>query len=506
MRDADKGTQVTVKSFGIEGASLIPVTDLTALLDDLLGRALTLRELEGAAQRITEHYRNRGWFVRVYLPAQDVTEGQVRIRVIEGRLGGMKLEVPAAPRVNPDFALGVVGNRLRIGEPLAAAELERGLLLVNDLPGIRVTGILEAGDVAGETRLRVKVEDTPLVTGDLGLNNQGLKTTGIGQATGGFALNDLDGRGDRLELRGLASEGLASGLLRYGHPLGNDGARVELRASHLRYRLGDSFAALDARGQATTWGGDLHYPIRRSQNDNLNLTSSLERRESADDNLGIATRRHEIDSLRLGLTSDHIDAAWGGGYSQYSLMLTGGDLDLSGVAADLASDQAGPRTQGRYNKLTVQFARLQRLFADLNLYAGLNAQWADGNLDSSEKHSLGGPHALRAYPVNEAAGDEGWLLKLELRKEIQPGWQAIAFVEGGGVRLHKAPWVAFTGRNRYTLTGAGAGLVWNRAGWDARLSVAVPLDDNPGRDANGDNSDGSGQHSARAWAQLSKRF
>ncbi|MDP2833762.1 MAG: hypothetical protein Q8Q28_10840 [Pseudomonadota bacterium] len=93
-----------------------------------------------------------------------------------------------------------------------------------------------------------------------------MKTTGVWQATGGFALNDLDGRGDQLELRGLASEGLASGLLRYGHPLGNDGARVELRASHLRYRLGDSFSALDARGQATTWGGDLHYPIRRSQN------------------------------------------------------------------------------------------------------------------------------------------------------------------------------------------------------------------------------------------------
>lgn len=510
MKKADKGVTVTVKSFAIEGATLIPSAELASLLADKVGQSLTLAELESAAQLLATHYRQRSWFVRVYLPAQDVTDGNVRIRVIEGRLGGVRLDDIGDLRADAAYVQRVIDHRLGIGQPLSATDLERGLLLANDLPGIRATGILEAGDNAGETRLRVKVEDTPFLTADLGLNNHGVKATGVWQGVGGLALNNLSGRGDRLDLRLLAAEDLASGQLRYSHPLGVDGARLALRASHLRYRLGDSFAALDAEGRATTWGADISYPILRGAANNLSLQGSLERRATADDSLGAATRRHDIDALHIGLNGDSLDSQRGG-LTQYNLTLTAGDLDLSGVAGDLATDQAGPRSQGRYAKLAGQIARLQRLPAGLTLHASLTAQFADGNLDSSEKFALGGPNALRAYPVNEASGDEGWLLKLELRKEIAQGWQAIGFIDSGGVRLHKETWAGWQGGsatpNTYQLHGAGLGLVWNRPGdWDIRLTVAAPLADNPGHDTNGDNNDGSGQHSDRSWLSASKRF
>lgn len=511
MKEADKGATVTVKSFVIEGATLIPDAELTALLQGQIGRALTLRELEAAAQRLAAHYRARGWFVRVYLPAQDVTDGHIRIRVVEGRLGSIRLDETMPQRANAEYVLRVVGDRLAIGQPLSAADLERGLLNANDLAGLRATGILEAGERAGETRLRIKVEDTPFLMSDLGLTNHGIKSTGRWQATGGLALNDLSGRGDRLDLRLLGARDLASGQIGYSHPLGSNGTRLGLRASHLRYRLGDTFAALDADGRATTWGANLAYPLVRSQTSNLNLSANIEHRASEDDTLGAATRRHDIDAASFTLSGDRLDHWQGGGLSRYSATLTAGDLDLSGVAGDLATDQAGPRTQGRYAKLAGRYTRLQNLPAGFNLIASLEAQFADGNLDSSEKIALGGPDAIRAYPVNEAPGDEAWLLRLDLRKEFAPAWHGFGFIDAGGVRLHKNTWTGWQGGgntpNSYTLYGAGLGLAYVRPNdWQVRLTVAIPLADNPGRDANGDNSDGSGQHSPRGWLQINKWF
>ena len=78
MAQDAKATRVTVRSITIEGASLIALEELNALLAHHIGQSLTLAELEHAAQTIAEHYRRQGWYARVYLPQQDVTDGSIR--------------------------------------------------------------------------------------------------------------------------------------------------------------------------------------------------------------------------------------------------------------------------------------------------------------------------------------------------------------------------------------------------------------------------------------------
>lgn len=507
MKQAAKGVTVTVKSFSIEGATLVPAAELGALLNDQVGKSLTFTDLEQAAQRLAEHYRTLGWFARVYLPEQDITSGVVRIVVIEGRLGAVQIDKSQAMRADADFVNEMVTADMPIGQPLAAVTLERNLLLANDLSGIRTTGILEAGDKIGETRLNIKVEDTNFVTGDLGLNNQGVKATGVMQLSGGLALNDLSGRGDRLDARALVANNLNSVRVSYGVPLAANGTRLNLRLSELTYHLGDRFAALDAKGRASSGGADISYPIVRSQDSNLNLSGGLDARRSADDSLGIAIRRHNVDALNFTLSGDEIDGWQGGGLTQYAVGFVHGKLDLNGIATDLAADQ-NLKAQGTYNKLSGQALRLQRLDGDFTLSLKLAVQWADKNLDSSEQMSLGGPAGVRAYPVNEANGDEGWLMKVELRRPIADGWQAFGFLDSGNIRLHRNPWPGIGNTpNSYQLSGAGIGVAWNRPGdWNIALTIATPLGSNAGRDVNGNNSDGSGQHSTRAWLDASKLF
>lgn len=514
MADNAKAARVTVKRIVIDGATLITAAELDALVADRIGQSLTLAELEQAAQRIAAYYRERGWYVRVYLPRQDVTDGTVHIQILEGRYGGSRLE-NKGHRANGAYVQGVVTHRLTEGEPLSAADLERGLLLANDLPGIRTTGLLDAGQAQGQTRLDLVVDDAPFVSGDIGINNQGVKSTGTNQVTGGIALNNLSGRGDQLALRALAAENIYSGLLRYSLPLGSDGLRLAAHASTLGYRLGGRYKPLDAEGSAFTSGLTLSYPLIRQSEANLNVSAGYEYRSYDDDMLHAALRRHQINAFTLGLSGDRRDGLLGGGANWGSLQLTQGSLAIRNVADDRTVDAAGPRTDGSYSKLAFSANRLQALgTGGWQVLAAFSGQLASGNLGSSERFTLGGPTQVRAYPVNEASGDEGLLFKLELQRELGNGWQAIAFYDTGRIRQHKDTWAGWQGGGRqpndYDLSGVGLGTNWrgqgSLSGWLLAASAAVPVGSNPGRDASGHNSDGSSTASARYWLSLTKVF
>ena len=149
---------VTVRSITIEGASLIALEELNALLAHHIDQSLTLAELEHAAQTIAEHYRHQGWYARVYLPQQDVTDGSIRIQIIEGRFSGSSVQ-PTGTRANANAVQALITHRLQAAAPLSSADLERGLLLANDLPGIAATGTLQAGQAQGDTQLAINLQE-----------------------------------------------------------------------------------------------------------------------------------------------------------------------------------------------------------------------------------------------------------------------------------------------------------------------------------------------------------
>lgn len=511
MPDDVKAARVLVKSFVVEGATLIPTAELEGLLDDLRGQSLTLAELEHAAQRVARHYRQRGWYVRVYLPVQDVTAGHLRLQVVEGRYGGVRRE-QQGQRTDGAFVEKVVTQDLHDGEPLPANVLERGLLLANDLAGIRATGILEAGETPGTSRLLLKIDDQPFLSADLGLSNQGVKSTGELQLVGGVGLNNLSGYGDRLALRTLNADNLNSLTLQYSSPLGTAGWSLGLSASVLDYRLGERFASLKAQGSATTAGATLNYAWIRQADRNLRLSFGNEQRQYADDAMSAPLRRQNVDAWSLGLSGDFSDGLGGGASNWGGLQLISGRLLIGETGGERAADAGGPRAAGGYDKVTFQLNRLQSLGASgWLLQFGINGQWADRNLASSERFSLGGPGGIRAYPVNEGSGDEGFLTKLELQRDLGYGWRGMLFYDYGSIRQHKREWVGWQGGssqpNSYHLEGAGVGISWVGAGdWRFSATYASPIGSNPGAGSKGENNDGSASGSSRLWLSFSKFF
>lgn len=124
---ADGGPTVLVKSFRIQGATLIPAAELAEQLKDFVGRQLTLAQLQRVAPALIAYYAQKGYLARVILPPQDIKDGVVDVSVIEGRRGSLRIERKDGSRVDAARAQGFIERRLGAGEMMNLAALEEAL-------------------------------------------------------------------------------------------------------------------------------------------------------------------------------------------------------------------------------------------------------------------------------------------------------------------------------------------------------------------------------------------
>lgn len=499
---------VEVTDIVIDGVSLVDPAEIREALSGLIGRRLGVSSLITAIQAIPDIYRRHGYFARALLPAQEIANGIVHIRVIEGHFGQVLL-APGPQRADPDFVRRVVESDLVASEPYSFDQLEHGLMLANALPGIAATGTLQAGSRTGSSDLLLEVEDMPLLSGSIETDNAGAPTTGIHQASASLAVNDPGGRGDQISLRTLDAAGLNYGQAAYSLPIGVSGWRASLDASYLAYRLGSYFADLDAHGTAAVTDAGLSIPLLLSPRENLLAGVTLTAARYEDSNLGVSIDRKDRASAALFLQGTRTDPS-GDGVSRYGAILDGGVLDLSGVAIDAAQDRAGLHTAGGYLKAMLQASRDQPLGGGFVLRARLAAQWAEKNLDPSEQFSLGGIGGVRAYPSNEGLGDQGAFVSLELHRPVAEGPLAgldvYPLLDAGMIRIHQRPIDSGDTPNVYSLSGAGLALVYGGPwGLETTGIFAVPIGPDPGSARLGRNQDGS-RKGPRLLFTLSKSF
>ena len=454
--------KILVKSLHVTGQALYSEAQLIAIAGFTPGRELTLSELRAMAAKIADYYHLHGYFVaQAYLPAQDIKDGAVTIEVIEGRYGSVTLRNQS--KLSEPLAKGLLSG-LNSGDTVAIAPLENRLLLLSDVPGVNVRSTLTPGAEVGTSDLIVDVTPGRSVTGSVEADNGGNRYTGEYRVGATVNLNNPTGHGDVASLRVLTSgAGLNYGRASYQMQFGK--ATAGLAYTALDYRLGKEFAPLQAHGTAEIASIYGSYPLIRSRNTNLYALAGFDAKTFQDKvDLTSSVTDKKADVWWAGLAGNHLDGFGGGGASSYSLTQSFGDLDIETPAAQ-ALDATTARSNGHYQKLAFAVARLQRITEKVSLYGSINGQFASKNLDISEKMGLGGPYAVRAYPVGEAYADEGYVATLEARlllpkfSERMPGqMHLVGFADTGGVTLDKNPWAA--GENHRTLSGAGVGLTW----------------------------------------------
>ena len=506
--------KVGLKEFRLRGNTLLGDAELQAVVRPWIGRSVDLDDLREATAALVQHYRKRGWLAQVSLPPQDITEGIVILDIIEAKAGAIQFH-----DAHPDHPLSVpltaklralLARTVPADQPLNLFALERGLLVADEFPGVGVNGSLTAGVTSGRTDLLVMtVPDSHRFQTTLSADNAGLRATGAGRVNLQVTANSLFERGEQLDL--FASETSGSEYLRLGTtwplalPIGT-GWRIGVNASALRYRVLDDMNITTGKppgGTSKTAGVDLVYPLIRTSFSSWTLSMGYEnkRLRNEDDNeiLNVlsVTNRTQAPTFTFGVYGNHFDRWAGGGVNSASLFLDSGTLNLDG-SPDwyLVNDRQTAHTEGGFQKLRWSASRWQTLGQGFSLFVSGNGQFADQNLDPSEKFYLGGMDGVRAYPSGEANGSSGGLLSVELRKQLHVQWEASAFYDGGQVELYRhnrAPGssIALVADNHVALQGAGLSLGWRgsrriqlKATWARRIG-SNPLATPSGTDTDG---------------------
>ena len=462
VMNADSTATIEVNALHLTGQSLYSEKELLALTGFRSGAQLSLGELQAMASRITDFYHQNGYFVaQAYLPAQEIEEGAVTIAVMEGRYGDITL------RNQSNLSDGLANGLLRgvdNGEVISRAPLENRLLLLSDIRGVNVQSTLVPGQSVGAADLIVDVTPGQRVTGSIDADNAGNYYTGEERLGGTIHINNLAGRGDVASLRVLSSfDGLDYARAAYQMQFGKATAGVAY--SHLEYDLGKEFRDLGAEGDAQIASIFGRYPLIRSRQTNLYAQLGYDYKTFEDRLEAIPTvSEKNANVVMASLNGDHRDEWGAGGLTAASVTLHTGEIDIETPAVRDA-DAVTARTNGHFDKLSLNVMRVQQLTDVFSLYGSVSAQVASGNLDSSEKMSLGGMNGVRAYPQGEAFADEGYLATLEARlllaglsKQVPGQVQLLGFVDAGSVTTHKNPWDDTD--NSRNLSGAGVGVNW----------------------------------------------
>ena len=424
-----KGSDIKIRVNKIRfiGQEILPEGELQTIVAADVQKDQSVADLWKIAGRVTEYMHKKGYMASLaILPEQEIKDGVVTIQLMLGHYD--KIGFESTSEMVTGRAVGLTHAALP-DKFIERKPLDRALLILNDIPGVKGHAFLSPGSKNGTSNAVFRLTTTETDGGIAYVDNYGSRYTGRWRSGIQYHWNNLTHVGDQLQLGYLQSfgAGIQNYDIRYELPVGNDGTFAGLEFFRTDYRLGLQFRSYDAYGTSHGWRVYSRTPLKRTLNNNLYFNFELSH-TSLTDRMGSFRTDSEKhgDALRFGFRGDSRNSR---SASSYKLMQSMGRMYMD---SDYAKYFDYYDTDGFWQKTNLDIYHIQRLSNRVNLHASLLAQYAWHNLDSSEKFYIGGYNAVRAFPQGESGGDHGLLASLELRYQTgNPHFQLAAFYDAG---------------------------------------------------------------------------
>jgi hemolysin activation/secretion protein len=475
--------RVRVDRFSISGNTVFSEKELREAISFREGAELTLAEMYEVADLLTRFYQTRGYsLATVTVPAQRLRDGILQLEVVEGRVGRLVFN---GNRAYGNEFLSRRFVRMQPGAVVRFAELEREILLLNDLPGLVARSVLQPGAAYGTSDIHLHVRETR-INGRATLDNHGRQVIGEWRAGADFTINNPLGFGDALSLGYTHTEAglLRQGRIGYGFQVHPSGTSFDLNYSRAEYEAGAEFAPLGIEGVSETGRLQVSQPLIRSRRANLAWTVGGAYIKGESDISGLILSDDEITFLETGL---HFGRHRSGGATMLSTLLAG----------NFRSNSQGDRNDALPPRLEIKGLHEHVLGYGFSALLRGEAVLGTGPLPDSNKYALGGPASVRGFVSSRLRGDYGGMGSLEMRhfwRFADFGLQVRAFLDAGAVVTRGIPGAP---RTSESLTAGGAGLgVFFAEHLSLDLQWAKPLD---GKES-GDDRDSS------LWLTVSAGF
>lgn len=405
----DVATTVTfrLREIVLEGDSVMPLEPWREYSQQYIGRPVIGNDVFELARRLTSLYRDAGYILsQVIVPPQSLADGVLTLQVVEGYIAEVHIGGDPVAR----DMLEKIGARIKASKPLRARDLERYLLLGNDLPGVKLRSVLTPSQTPGAADLTLiaelrKAEGSALPA----LDNYGSRYLGPNQLSVWTTVNQIFNGNDQLQANAVSADNseLNYWRLAYGRVVNVEGLKINTSVSRARTRPGETLEEFAVRGRADAASLSLSYPLLRRRNHSLLVHLAYDHRDVETEVLGELVIEDHVRVLRFGTTWMLFDSS--GGSNQFDLEISRG---VGGTeAGDLLKSRAD--ADGKFTKLTASYERFQAFGTHFGLMMGIAGQWTDEPLLSSEQYSLGGRQFGRAYEPAELVGDRALAFRTE---------------------------------------------------------------------------------------------
>lgn len=484
-----------VYEFQIEGNTVLPGPLVERTVMPFMGPNKRIADLEAARSALEQLYQRLGYLsVYVELPDQEVDSGVAVLKVVEGKVGRLKV---SGSRYHSQEHIRRTVTELAPGKVPNFAVVQTQLADVNRTEERRVQPVIKPGYEVGTVEAELQVTDELPLQMSLELNNRQaqftepwrtqatLRYTNLWQTDHALSVTAITTPQDLQQSKVLAMSYTAPltqgdawlGILVLSdslvEPLGaanvvGKGLTVGIRrlwslpsASGFQHSLSFGADYKDLQERIDAGGSSLSSPLRYVPF-KLAYNASWQSDETVSTlSLG------GVFSLR-GVVRRSVDCAGTGVVNQFACKREGGDGSFAAFTIEAAHNR--PLGQGRFQRW--------------QLRGRLAGQITGQPLVGPEQFSVGGADSVRGYYEAEAVGDLGAHAALEVRSPNLRGaltdattnwldeayWHA--FVDAGFVRT-KNPGNAL---ERTSLAASGMGLRLRvRKALSAQVDIAWPM-------------------------------
>ncbi|HMW49333.1 MAG TPA: ShlB/FhaC/HecB family hemolysin secretion/activation protein, partial [Cellvibrionaceae bacterium] len=262
---ADTGPCFDIQTIAVEGVEAFSSGRIAEVYSPFLNRCLAAGDINSLIRSLTNLYLDAGYITsRAYLPNQNLTQGQLRVVVVEGFVESVTIEGADAKRLRSAFP-GIEGKRLNL------RSIEQGIDAIGR-SGVEAKVDFLPGTKLGATRLVVKVKNRPERQFTLGIDNEGSKATGTTRVSltqawnNPVGYNDLVwvnyqtsalGRDDRRKATSLAAS--------YSIPWGNWVETLSLNRYQYESWVSEAVVPFATSGDSSSISLDSRYLLWRNQ-------------------------------------------------------------------------------------------------------------------------------------------------------------------------------------------------------------------------------------------------
>ncbi|MEE5084819.1 ShlB/FhaC/HecB family hemolysin secretion/activation protein [Pseudomonas alliivorans] len=425
----------TINRIELKGADSLSAAERDKLIQPYVGQCLGVPQLNELLKVITDHYIEKGLVTtRAYLPQQDLSQGDLQVLVIEGKLEKLRGAADSGLSAR-ELAMTFPGQE---GTMVNLREIEQMVDQLNRLPSNQAQMELTPGEAVGGSDVVVKNTPQKPWRANLSRTNEGQRSTGEQQWNAGLEWDNPLGLADQFSLRG-------------GHDAISDRQKASRNAS-LSYSMPWgwwTFSYLYSTSEYRSVAQASNIDFKQdgdSQNHQFRAERVVHRdalsKTSLNAGLAYLRTNNYVEDSKLALSSNRITEAQFGinhGRRIGSAFL---NIDLGmqhgiGALDAQGSHDPGPgEADARYRKYTGTLSYLQpfQLWGEKLTFTSLaTGQRSEDVLFSPQRQSLGGSSSVRGYKDQFLSGDSGgyWRNEVRLTRPVTLDWMRPVFAEYG---------------------------------------------------------------------------